>query len=92
LPILQVFAISAESDYQPPDLKGFGSSTLKSSLPSLCSSMAFKCHVETDYQCPDLKGFGGSIVNYAFPSLRFVNGICLDSLAGSNNFFLLLLD
>jgi len=42
-------ALSVETDYQYPDLKDYGSSPLKSSLPSLCSSMAFKCHVERDY-------------------------------------------
>ena len=43
--------------------------------------------VETDYQAPDLKGFVSSILKSIFPTLRFVNGICLDCLAGSNNFF-----
>ena len=43
--------------------------------------------VETDYQAPDLKGFGGSLLKSIFPTLRFVNGICIDCLAGSNNFF-----
>ena len=44
--------------------------------------------VETDYQAPDLKGFGGSLLKSIFPTLRSVNGICIDCLAGSNNFLL----
>ena len=49
--------------------------------------MEFAFSVESDYQCPDFKGYASSILKSIFPTLRFVNEICIDYLAGSNNFF-----